>query len=297
MPAPKRIPRNEHRSITALLREALPQESAEDAMRRKCRDYVIHAKSLGWSGPRFDPRFLASALGIKVEEMPAPWDGDGRIFPRAGRTVIQYRPDQVQERQWFTICHEIAHTCFPDFARFVHHYNADAEEGTASHRRFERLCNVGAGELLMPHEEFQADVVSKKVCLQEICDLGTRYGSSVDAAVRRWLDFTAHPCAVAFLSDQPFENFTAVPGRFRVRWFWPAKTFRSYLRSGTLLPGSACLQSAQLQEHGFASAVKETWWINQQPRQWYVEGLRLPPIPENPAYPCLMALLHSRQQR
>lgn len=266
-------------------------------MRRKCREHVAYAKSLGWSGPPFDPRVLASILGIRVEEMPPPWDGDGRIFPRDGDAVIQYRPGQVQERQRFTVCHEIAHVCFPDFAEFIRHYNADAEANTTAHRRFEKLCNVGAGELLMPHDDFQADLVGKKVCLQEVCSLSARYGASVDAVIRRWLDYTEHPCAVAFLSDQPFEGFAAVPDRFRVRWFWPAKAFKGYLQTGTLISRSACLQNAPLQTQGFVAATKETWWIKERPRQWYVESMKLPPILDNPTYPCRMAVLHSRQQR
>ena len=296
MPLRKRTPLNEHASIKALMGEASAGEKAEDVIRRKCRGYVTHAKSMGWSGPSFDPRFLASMLGIRVEEMPEPWDGDGRIFPRAGQTIIEYRPDQTIERQRFTICHEIAHTCFPDYFEFVRRYDLKGEEGTSAHRRFERLCNVGAGELLMPHQEFQADLAGRKICFQETCSLGARYGASVDATVRRLLDFTDHPCGVAFLTDQGFEKFNALPERFRVRWFWKTKTFRGYVPTGTLLPKGTSLLHSTLQEDGFKPSARETWFINNAPRSWYIEGLRMPPIPQNPSYPCVIALLHSRQQ-
>lgn len=297
MPSRRRIPLNEHASIVALMQEALAGEGPEEVIRRKCRDYVAYAKSKGWSGPRFDPAMLASVLGIHVEEMPPPWSGDGRIFSRAGQTVVEYRPDQPADRQRFTICHEIAHTCFPDHFRFVQHHNADAENDTAAYRRFEKLCNVGAGELLMPHAEFQADLDGRSVCFREACNLGSRYGASVDATIKRLLDFTEHPCAVAFLTDIHFEGFAPVPGRLRVRWFWKAKSFRGYLPAGTLTPKGSILPGARPQEEGFGDATKETWWQNNQPRSWYVEGLRLPLIPDNAVYPCVMALLHARRPR
>lgn len=298
MPPPRKLTRpNEHTSIVALMGEAQAGEDAEDVIRRKCRSYVAYAKSLGWLGPPFDPMFLASILGIQTEEMPAPWDGDGRIFPRAGRTVIQYRPDQTIERQRFTICHEIAHTCFPDYFRFVRRHDGDDQRGTLAHRRFEKLCNVGAGELLMPEAEFRDDLTGKKICFQEACGLGARYGASVDACLRRLLDFSDHPCGIAFLTHLSFDDYAAVPGRLRVRWFWKTKTFKGYLTSGTLAPKVPCLVNAPCQEDGFGEAKRETWWINNSPRSWYMEGLRLPPIPQNPQYPSVLAILHARQQR
>jgi len=77
--------------------DAKPRETAEEVIRRKCRDLVARGKSRGWVGPPYDPRYLASILGIKVEETNEDFPGDGRIFPRHGRVVIQYRAGQMAD--------------------------------------------------------------------------------------------------------------------------------------------------------------------------------------------------------
>ena len=50
----------------------------------------------------------------------------------------------------------------------------------------------------MPHEEFSADVGVGKMGLMHMDGLRSRYVASVEATLKRMLDFTDHPCAAVF---------------------------------------------------------------------------------------------------
>ena len=262
-------------------------------MRRKCRDMVAHGKSFGWSGPPFDPSELASIYGIRVEETDEDFGGEGRIFPRSDGVVIEYRAGRIVERQRFTVCHELAHTCFGNAFEFVRHHEAPEEDDPA-HKKFEYLCDLGAAELLMPHDEFSADMSGDVMNLARMDVLRGRYISSIEATLGRMLDFTDHSCAAVFLTDEAFKGFPETPGQMRVQWMWKSKTFNGYLKQGTLAPRTShVLQNAPNVSQPF-SKTRETWWIGGKPRSWYIEAVRLPAITGLSAYAKVAALLHAR---
>jgi len=281
-----------HPSVHALLTEAQPGEKAGDVIRRKCRAIVARAKAAGWTGPEFNPWHLASFLGFEVEETSEDFPGDGRLFPRRKTVVIQYRTGQLVERQRFTICHEIAHSCFPDAYEYVRHFNDYSAEQKAFFE-FENLCNLGAAELLFPLEEFERDLGSAPTRIMHCAALATRYGASIDATVRRVLDLTPHSCAAVFLTDEAMNGHNALPGRMRVRNYVKSTSFRGHFPQGTLLPKGTRLTNAPPAPAADLRAAKETWWINERPRSLYVEALALPKIP-NKDYPKVVALVHSR---
>ncbi|RYD83227.1 MAG: ImmA/IrrE family metallo-endopeptidase [Verrucomicrobiaceae bacterium] len=283
-----------HPSIAALMTEALGDEGPEEVMRRKCRDLVAWARAKGWGGPPFDPEILAGLMGIAVEETDEILEGDGRIFPRCGRVVIQHRTGKPVERQRFTICHEIAHTCFNNVFDVVRWHNSAIEDDPA-HRAFENLCDVGAAELLMPREEFSADLAASRLCLQHAEALRNRYIASLEATLRRLLELTPHPCAALFLTDESFGDFPAASGCMRVRWMWKSGTFKGFFRAGTMLPRGRCLVTDCDETCQPFPLKRETWWIQGKPLSWYVELVRLPVIPELLSYPKVVVLLHSRR--
>jgi hypothetical protein len=284
---------DEHPSILALCAVGQSGEKPKDIIRRKCREIVATAKSLGWTGPPFDPWLLASLNGIHVEETAEPFDGDGRIFPRRGRVVIQYRKGQTPERQRFTICHEIAHTCFPDAFERIRSYGRNDDD--LGHRRFEKLCDIGAAELLFPREEFSRDLDQRTLSLSLAEELRQRYRASIDATLIRCVNLTAHHCVAAFLSDKPFADFRPVSGRHRVMYCFPSEHFRGFIPSGTLLPAETIVRYARVCPPEGAFPPRETWWIHKRPISFYVEAMQLPLIPEKPDYPTVIALLHSRK--
>jgi hypothetical protein len=283
-----------HPSIVALMREAHPGEKAADVMRRKCRDMVCHARTHNWTGPPYEPRFLAGLSRIRVVVTDEDIGSEGCIFSLRGRTFIKYRRGQMVERERFTICHELAHTCFPDAYETVRHHESGRPDDRA-YQEFENLCDIGAAELLLPYEDFVADLEANHVCLAYMSSLGRRYIASLDATIKRMLGLTAHPCAAAFLTDESFKDFPAVAGRLRIKYFWKSDSFRAFLHPGTLLPADSSALSAPIVASPVFPHSRETWWVNERPCFWYVQSVRLPAVPGNTEYPKIVALLHVAQ--
>lgn len=271
--------------------EAVGKEKADDVMRRKCRAMVKKAKAYGWSGPPFDPKLLAGIFHIKVEETEEDFEGEGRIFPRAGRLVIQYRKGGIDERVRFTICHELAHTCFPDCYDVVRHQDGPADADEEAHKRFENLCDVGAAELLLPHDEFVGDMKQVSLDLGSAIDLAARYVASLEATLRRFLDLSMDGCcAAAFIGDDPV-------GRTQVSYCVKAGGFNGYVPKGTPVPQNSIARFAPSNGRSGLTLSRETWWIRGKPRSYYVEAHQLPRVLVNPKYPKAVALLHSRKPR
>jgi len=278
---------NEHPSIVALMKESQQGEDAEAVVRRKCRAMVVRAKGYGWSGPPFDPEILASLNGIKVEETLESFDGEGRIFPRREEVIIQVRPGRSTERRRFTICHELAHTVFPDVFKFIRSHGAHGITSTEV-KRFEALCDIGAGELLMPFEEFSANLAVRKFCLSCVFQLKDRFHASVEATLRRCMDLTTATAAAVFLS-------AVVPpsdGSLKVRWIWKSKSFRVFVRPGTASPNTTCAHSATEQPSTVFPTQRETWRVDGQSYSWLAEAIKLPAIDGASDYPCAVVLLY-----
>ena len=210
------------------MKEAIADECPAEVIKRKCRAMVDYGRTFGWMGPPFCPKSLAGLHGIIVEETHTPMDGEGQILPRKGKTVIQYKAGILPQRQRFTICHELAHTCFPDVFEFVRSRGAESDEDKA-HRQFENLCHAGAGELLMPFPEFHHEAVGHIFDGKLVHMLAAKFDASLDATIKRLIDCAPEPCAAAFLTDQAFSNFRAWEGRNRVVWYWHNETMKGYL--------------------------------------------------------------------
>ena len=151
----------------------------------------------GTSTPLERLKQLASLKGFEV----APMLLDGRHDTQREAVVIMadtshskggqifYNPLRSPGRVAFSIAHEIAHTFFPSThggARFRE--MLDDEEQEAS--ELERLCHVGAAELLMPLEEFSQEA-TPDWSLHRAEELAALFGASLEATVFRLA--TAYP--------------------------------------------------------------------------------------------------------
>ena len=106
-----------HNSVVRLIEchQHISQDP-EEIIRNLVRNRLTEAKDLGWSGPPFDPRILASIMGIDCEESREllTYSKDAELHTiKDGRVVIRYNPDRPKTRQNFSIAHEISHTPFP----------------------------------------------------------------------------------------------------------------------------------------------------------------------------------------
>ena len=136
-------------------------------------------------------KFIASLQGLTLAPMNierSRHEGRDAVVMLSGaekgkRGQILYNPDRPADRQAFSVAHEIAHTFFPSTsggARFREMTASDSQEMS----ELERLCDLGAAEVLMPREEFQASV-GGNWSIESIEHLIGEFGSSREATVFR----------------------------------------------------------------------------------------------------------------
>lgn len=145
---------------------------------------------------------LASARGIRVKEVASPgWDGRVYVDPD-GRLVIEVDRDHSAARQRFTLAHELAHTAFPGFTT-DRRYRIDEDLAGAVFARNrseeERLCDWGAGVLLMPGDltwSYRADQG-----LRAVEKLARDAKVSLEAAANRLIDQSRAPAVFLVLEN------------------------------------------------------------------------------------------------
>lgn len=274
-----------HPSVRALMEEADAGEAPEDVIRRKCREKVAIAKRAGWSGPPFDPFLLASILGIKVSVEEHAFPGEGYITGYQGRAFITIRPGTTLERQRFTLCHEIAHTCFPDV--FEMGRSRGVAVDSEAERKFEALCDVGAAELLMPVDEFCQDIGVRRVSIDLAERLSSRYGASMEATIRRIVGLTNQRCAAVFMTDGRVADHNGTVGVQRIRSFTPSAKFGVFAKPGTIAPENSCVYKAA--NYAVLATAHERWVIGGVEHAFRVEAI---PLPEFPDSPKVLAILH-----
>ncbi len=259
---------NCHPSIQALLAEALPAEDARAVIRRKAQAIVARHRSL-WKGPPFCPFTLADLEGIIVEKAPCDIRSDGRIFSKGKQVYIQFADDQCHERVRFTICHEIAHTLFPDcFTRERRRSPAEQAEW-----EFENLCNVAAAEFLFPIEEFNSDIGRSQLSADQIEKLAARYEASIDATARRYITICKMPACILFaqyrepVGKAVVSLFTqyAVPNEG-----FPQKFFKGFKINSKSVANNALKAQQPL------GAKRENWMVAGKWCSFRVEAIPLP---------------------
>ncbi len=191
----------QHPSVHALLNACSDAADAEQAVRQKARELVAEARSMGWSGPPFDPFVLAGIRGIKVRPGAGELRQDAFVrMNEDGQTEIVWNQDRPPTRTRFSIGHEITHTFFPDCFDMVRNRECTAGAEGGAKDELERLCDIGAAELLMPQPEFGSHLAHLDVGLEAVDNLRQRYEVSREAACIRVAQMADCPCAAVFLS-------------------------------------------------------------------------------------------------
>lgn len=106
-----------------------------------------------------------------------------------GRSII-YNPAAPRSRVAFSIAHEISHTFFPSSISGARFRNICVSESREANE-LERLCDLGASELLMPLANFQSAAGTAGYSLSSVSALMEVFGSSFEATAFRLA--SAHP--------------------------------------------------------------------------------------------------------
>jgi hypothetical protein len=158
-------------------------------------------------------------------------------------------------------------------------------------KKFERLCDVGASEMLMPLDDFTADIQRQSFLnVESVHAFRERYRASIDATIYRLLDLvTSVGFAAVFLTDQRGTNQGFGP--LWVKHSGRNGLFKSFIPAGVTPPRDSVATQCYRNNLETTAAAKETWWIKGAPRSWLVQAAKLPTVIEDAHYPKVVALL------
>ena len=136
------------------------------------------------------PYVTAANAKIKKDEL-----GDGEsgytVTKPNGKHIITVNSLETDERQRFTVCHEIAHIVLglesshdevPSWSYAKRHPN-------------EIACDTFAAELLMPYQQWLSAVPMEEPSLDLIQHMADLFGTSFPAAASRFASLSDMPCA------------------------------------------------------------------------------------------------------
>jgi hypothetical protein len=149
----------------------------------------------GHPKPPVDPANLAQFCGV-VSVEPRPMVPEGVLVPVEGGFKIYFQSNFESQRgtrlrQRFTIAHEIVHTFYYDYNEGVPKPTRGAPAGV----RLERLCHIGASQILMPDSLVGAVVQERGEpdSAGYIVDLAGTFEVSPEVAMRRLHDLRLIP--------------------------------------------------------------------------------------------------------
>lgn len=190
----------------------------EFAIILKARQFI---KDAGISSIPVDIEKYAAAAKAKIK-VSSDLDDDesGQTFPLAGKHIITINGNHREERQRFTVLHEIAHIVL-ELPSQHHGTNMTTSDLVSYHRRpkEEILCDVFAAECLLPYDQFSKDVEDVDVSLDEVKELANHYKASVTSTGSRFAVNCNIPCAFV-LMEQGKIRYVSMSRFLRERKGW-----------------------------------------------------------------------------
>lgn len=217
-------------------------------MEAVARNAVYRYLESGRSGPPFSPFELASFLGL--ETVPTNDVQDARTEAKAGRLVIEFNPNRPKSRINYSVAHEIAHTFFPDCKDEVRNRSRHREL-RGDDWQLETLCNIGAGELLIPAKNLPS-LEDPNIGIEELVDLHTNFQVSMEALLLRMVRTANKPIWV-FAASRNDPNSSA----YKIDYAISSNTELGAPRSGTFLPKSSVVSDCTA--IGFTARGREDW--------------------------------------
>lgn len=133
---------------------------------------------------------------VKMEELGKGESGYTITKPN-GRNIIVVNSSEIEERQRFTICHEVAHIALA--------LQSSHEEvplwSLAKRHPNEVACDAFAAELLMPYKEWLSKVPTEAPTITIIEDMAAQFRVSFPAAASRYASLSKNPCAFVTMEN------------------------------------------------------------------------------------------------
>ena len=146
---------------------------------------------------------LAAAANAKIKIVHDLTDDEsGQTTQIKGKHVIIVNGNHQEERQRFTVLHELAHIVLELPS---HHHGPTLTTGTLmgyGHRPPEEmLCDVFAAECLLPYDLFSKDVSDMDISMDAVKELSEKYKASLTATGSRFAVSAQEPCAFVLSED------------------------------------------------------------------------------------------------
>jgi Zn-dependent peptidase ImmA (M78 family) len=252
------------------------------------RDVVLEAVDSGWTGPPYDPLELADLLGLRVrgrnEVNDARTVALGERAPRSAplahyvpaedQLEIQFNPTRPRARLRYSIAHEIAHTLFPDAAETVRHRTGSGavpSYGSGDAWQLELLCNLAAGELLVPASDLPSADDEHPVDVPSLMRLRGEFGVSTEAMLRRAVTLARRQAAL--IATTPVRDGAS----FRVDYVHAARGWTPPVSRGQVLTDEAAEALRAAAAIGHVAADLVAWPAG----SFNVQAVGIPPWPDD----------------
>jgi Zn-dependent peptidase ImmA (M78 family) len=242
--------------------EREPDRSMREAVIAKARSLIRMAAEAdpSWRPPPFPPERYARLLGIQVKRTEELRDWDALLIPVPDKpTILLNASVRSQARIRFSLAHELAHLFFRIPAIEPYLLRTESKEEyyeTDEARWLERLCDLGAAELILPGEEFAGSLSRRGFRASSTRALAEEYGASMEAAALRMVQVAEGDCAVGFFEYGPPPSAEKVGGAggfvdpktvaYRVRRTFRSPGFPFLFPEGKSVPRSSVIHECSL---------------------------------------------------
>ena len=147
---------------------------------------------------------LSSAANAKIKVVyDLADDESGQTTQIRGKHVIIVNGNHREERQRFTVVHEIAHIVL-ELPSQHHHATLKTDLLFCYRRRPEEevLCDVFAAECLLPYHPFAEQVADTDICLDAVKSLAEKYKASLTTTGSRFALNAQSPCAFVLIENE-----------------------------------------------------------------------------------------------
>jgi hypothetical protein len=246
-------------SVLTMAGDQPPVQAVVELARR----VVMDAIDAGWAGPPYDPFALADLLGLEVrgrdeinDARTIPTNAPPRDAPLSHHitstdgVAIEYNPTRPRGRLRFSLAHEIAHTLFADVAETVRHrtgMGAVPSYGGDDAWQLELLCNVAAGEFLMPTQLLEG-LDDRPLDLPTLMQRRAEFGVSTEAILRRAVGLTGQ--AVTLIATTP----NSAGESFRVDYVESSRAWTAPVAEGDRLDGDHAVALVNASSIGHVAA-------------------------------------------
>lgn len=205
---------------------------------------------------------------------------EGMLIANAEKSegVVLVNQNRPQQRQRFTIGHELGHFLLPwhratkdgslKFECTAEDMQASRSGKLDARTDWEVQANEFSSEILMPRARFKKHMKRKdEPDLEHVRDLASMFDTSIEATARRYVALSDYPIAMVFAKGK------------QVRHAWKGPEFPYFLdvKKGSQLPNGSVSLAADANEDSISefTTVESDWWINpdrgQRPPDYILE--------------------------